>query len=350
MKRPLRAFLSSSFAEEDRDVVEAIKAILSELGIKCYQAKYVTKILEGMREKILEHQLFIAILTPRGGGQLPEAVSVEIGMALSSQRKILFLRDEALLVRDLYRDYPQEGFDREALLKGDAKELDKIRKAIIGRAGEYGYELGVPTSWDMIKDVAEFFYDPDNEFYGVAIYGDNGYDSLAMFAMQTIRSYGGDLGNFETFEVDGYLNSPGAIAGIEYYRELFQYVPPGFGDAFFVATNDAFVNGIVPMATNYFAFFPGLAVAETNPFADVTGYSVLCPKGEVEAPLGDIFLVGAGTGLLDYSDTRNWVELDEAVLPDPESNSLYNKYFEQYKQIYLKTRDNMRDMALILSE
>ena len=30
---------------------------------------------------------------------------------------------------------------------------------------EYGYEIGVPKSWDMLRDVAEFFHDPDNGFY-----------------------------------------------------------------------------------------------------------------------------------------------------------------------------------------
>jgi len=178
---------------------------------------------------------------------------------------------------------------------------------------EYGYALGVPQSWDQILDIAEFFHDPDNDFYGVAIYGDNGYDSLAMFAMQTIRAYGGDLGNFETFNVDGYLNSEGAVKGLEYYRDLFQYTPPGFGDAFFIATNDAFVNGIVPMTTNYFAFFPGLATAATNPYADVTGYFTSPPQTTVAGDLKQTTALGGqGASIVKYSKKQDlalkWLE------------------------------------------
>jgi xylulokinase len=84
-------------------------------------------------------------------------------------------------------------------------------------------------------------------------------------------------------------------------------------------------------------------------FADVTGYSVLCPKGEVEAPLGDIFLIGAGTGLLEYSETKKWVDFDRVVEPDPEVSDLYSKYFDQYKQIYRQLKENMKDMTIILS-
>lgn len=207
-----------------------------------------------------------------------------------------------------YGEYPK-GFERYwgVPVEGDAlgwayrKDLFEDPDNMAAFEAEYGYELGVPTSWDMLKDIAEFFHDPDNEFYGVAIYGDNGYDSLAMFAEQTIRAYGGDLGDFKTFEVDGYLNSLGAIAGIEYYRELFQFVPPGFGDAFFIATNDAFVSGIVPMTTNYFAFFPGLAIPETNPYADVTGYFTCPPQEGVDGVVRQsVALGGQAASVVSY--------------------------------------------------
>jgi len=178
---------------------------------------------------------------------------------------------------------------------------------------EYGYELGVPTSWDMLKDVAEFFHDPDNGFYGVAIYGDNGYDSLAMFAEQCIWSFGGELGDYSTYEVDGLLNSEGAIAGIEYYRDLFKFVPPGFGGAFYLETNDAFVSGIVPMSCNYLAFFPGLANEETNSYAADTGYFACPPqKGPDGVERQFSALGGQGASVVTYSKKQElafkWLE------------------------------------------
>ena len=178
---------------------------------------------------------------------------------------------------------------------------------------EYGYPLGVPKSWDMLKDIAEFFHDPANDFYGVAIYGDNGYDSLAMFAEQVIWSFGGELGNYSTYEVDGYLNTEGAIAGIEYYRDLFQFTPPGFGNAFYIKTNDAFVAGIVPMSTNYLAFFPGLANKATNPYADVTGYFASPPQvGPDGVERQFAALGGQGASVVSYSKKKDlafkWLE------------------------------------------
>ncbi len=202
-----------------------------------------------------------------------------------------------------YSEYPK-GYERYwgVPVEGDAlgwayrMDLFQDPDNMAAFEAEYGYALGVPESWDMLKDIAEFFQDPDNEFYGVAVYGDNGYDSLAMIAEQTIRVYGGDLGNFETFEVDGYLNSEGAVAGIEYYRELYRFVPPGFGDAFYVATNDAFISGIVPMSTNFFAFLPALANPETNPFAGDTGYFTCPPQEGVDGVVRQSAALGGQAG------------------------------------------------------
>ena len=239
-----------------------------------------------------------------------------------------FIKDKGILDSFLpaamyyYAEYPKgAGRYWGVPVEGDAlgwayrKDLFEDADNMAAFEAEYGYKLDVPTSWDMLKDIAEFFHDPDNDFYGVAIYGDNGYDSLAMFAMQTIRAYGGDLGDFETFEVDGYLNSDGAIAGVEYYAELYKFVPPGFGDAFFIATNDAFVSGIVSMTTNYFAFFPGLANPETNPYADVTGYFTCPPQEGVDGVVRQsVALGGQAASVVSYiSDEKKaaafkWLE------------------------------------------
>ncbi|WP_281999096.1 FGGY-family carbohydrate kinase, partial [Priestia flexa] len=41
-------------------------------------------------------------------------------------------------------------------------------------------------------------------------------------------------------------------------------------------------------------------------FADVTGYSIVCPIHDVEANMGDVMLAGIGTGLLSYEDVKQW--------------------------------------------
>lgn len=70
-------------------------------------------------------------------------------------------------------------------------------------------------------------------------------------------------------------------------------------------------------------------------FADVTGLSIICPKGDIEAPLGDALLAGIGTGVLkDYSVIKNWVEFGERVTPNRENHQIYSEYFAQYKKLY----------------
>jgi multiple sugar transport system substrate-binding protein len=171
---------------------------------------------------------------------------------------------------------------------------------------KYGYPLDVPRDWDAMRDIAEFFHKPADGFYGIAIYGDNGYDSLVMFAEQAIWTYGGDLGNYSTYKVDGVLNSQASVDGIEMYKKLFSFTPPGFGDAFFVKANDAFTAGIVPMSCNYFAFMPALANNATNPYADGTGYFPCPPqKGRDGKVRQYSALGGQGASVVTYSKKRD---------------------------------------------
>ncbi len=212
-----------------------------------------------------------------------------------------------------FAEYPKGGKKYYAVpCEGDAlawayrKDLFEDPMNMEAFKREYGYDLGVPKSWDMLKDIAEFFHDPDNGFYGIAIYGDNGYDSLAMFAEQVIWSFGGELGDYSTYQVEGLLNSKGSSQGIEYYHELFKFTPPGFGDAFFVKSNDAFTAGIVPMACNYLAFFPALANEATNPYADDTGYFACPPQKGYDGKTRQFAALGGqGASVVTYSKKQD---------------------------------------------
>jgi multiple sugar transport system substrate-binding protein len=152
---------------------------------------------------------------------------------------------------------------------------DPANKAAFNK--KYGYALGVPTSWDMLIDVAEYFYEDVDGMYGIALYGDNGYDSLNMFGETAIWCYGGDLGDYTTMQVKGIVNSQESINGIKAYRTLFEMSPPGLGTAFFEEVNNAYISGIVPMIFNYNATLPVMENRETNPYYEDTGY-FLTPK------------------------------------------------------------------------
>ena len=138
---------------------------------------------------------------------------------------------------------------------------------------KYGYPLAVPETWQQLLDIAEFFHRPDQNRYGIAIYTDNSYDGLVMGVENALFSYGAELGNYETYEVEGILNSDKAVAALEAYRQLYQYTPPGWSKTFFVENNQAITEGLAAMSMNYFAFFPALVNPATNPNAANTGRS-----------------------------------------------------------------------------
>ena len=116
-----------------------------------------------------------------------------------------------------------------------------------------------------------------------------------------IFSYGAELGNFETYEVDGFVNSPEAVAALENYKTLYSYTPPGWAKTFFVENNQAITENLVAMSMNYFAFFPALLNVATNPNAANTGFfsNPAGPTGAKHAALG-----GQGISVVSYSDNQ----------------------------------------------
>jgi len=166
---------------------------------------------------------------------------------------------------------------------------------------KYGYDLAPPETWAQLTDIAEFFHRPDEDRYGIAIYTDNSYDALVMGVENAIFSYGAELGNFETYEVDGYVNSPEAVAALENYKKLYSFTPPGWAKTFFVENNQAITENLVAMSMNYFAFFPALLNEATNPNAANTGFfsNPAGPTGAKHAALG-----GQGISVVSYSQNQ----------------------------------------------
>jgi xylulokinase len=68
--------------------------------------------------------------------------------------------------------------------------------------------------------------------------------------------------------------------------------------------------------------------------ADVTGHSILCPREDVEANLGDVILAGVGTGCFTYDDVQSWQVFDAPVKPAGGAQKKYDHLFKVYKSIY----------------
>jgi multiple sugar transport system substrate-binding protein len=225
----------------------------------------------------------------------------------------------------------------------DPKEMEAFK-------AKYGYDLAAPKTWAEMRDIAEFFHRPDEKRYGIAIYTDNSYDALVMGFENALFSFGGDLGDYSTYKVDGIINSPEAIAALEAYAELYKFTPPNWGKSFFLEDNQAITEGLAAMSMNYFALFPALANEATNPNAKATGYfaNPAGPTGEQFAALG-----GQGMSVINYSQNKEealkflewfikpevqkrWAELggyttNAAVLESPEFRNAtpYNEAFYQ---------------------
>ena len=166
---------------------------------------------------------------------------------------------------------------------------------------KYGYDLAVPQDWKQLTDIAEFFHRPDQNRYGVAIYTDNSYDAMAMGFENALFSYGGELGNMETYEVEGYINGPKAVAALDAYKKLYSFTPPGWAKTFFVENNQAITENLAAMSMNYFAFFPALINEASNPNAANTGFfaNPAGPDGDQFAALG-----GQGISIVSYSQNK----------------------------------------------
>ncbi len=166
---------------------------------------------------------------------------------------------------------------------------------------KYGYDLDVPKDYKQMRDIAEFFYRPDQKKYGIALYSDNSYDAVAMGVEQTIFTYGGSLGDYTSYKVKGLVNSKELIAGLKAYHDLFRFTPPGWNKTFNVEDNQAITENLAAMSMNFFAFFPSLVNPATNPNAANTGF-FSNPKGP-----GGAFaaLGGQGISIISYSQHKD---------------------------------------------
>jgi multiple sugar transport system substrate-binding protein len=204
-----------------------------------------------------------------------------------------------------YWAYPTEG---DANGWAYRKDLFEDPDEMAAFEETYGYPLAPPETMDQLMDIAKFFTRPDEGLYGAAIYTGVGYDALVMGFQNMLFSFGAGWSD-ENFNPEGVINSPEAVAALEFYRELYECCqPPGMSEAFFAEVNDAMISGQAAMGMNYFAFFPALSNPEVNPYADVTGYFInpAGPGGEQFAALG-----GQGISVISHIDEeRQQASLD----------------------------------------
>jgi multiple sugar transport system substrate-binding protein len=124
---------------------------------------------------------------------------------------------------------------------------------------KYKKELAVPETWEDLKTIAEFFTRPDKKQYGDVLVTGRGYDDIVMGFEQLLYAFGGSWGDAKTMKVTGALDGPGAVKGLDFFKGLLKYSPPGGSKLGYGEALEPFVNGSSAMLMNYFAFFPDLA-------------------------------------------------------------------------------------------
>ncbi len=170
---------------------------------------------------------------------------------------------------------------------------------------KYGRDLAVPATLAELKDIAEFFQGREIDgrtVYGAAIYTERGSEGITMGVTNVLYNYGFQYGNPENpYELEGFVNSPGAVAGLEFYKALYDCcTPPGSSDWYMSETIDAFRSGQVALQMNFAFIWPGVD-KDPNVGGDRSGYfpNPAGPAGHF-AQLG-----GQGISVVSYSQNRD---------------------------------------------
>ncbi|HEV7322770.1 MAG TPA: ABC transporter substrate-binding protein [Ensifer sp.] len=170
---------------------------------------------------------------------------------------------------------------------------------------KYGRDLAVPKTFAELKDIAEFFQGRNIDgktVYGAAIYTERGSEGITMGVMDVLYSFGFEYGNpKKAYELDGFVNSPDAVKGLEYYKALYDCcTPPGHSDAYMSEDIDAYKSGQVALQMNFAFTWPGIHV-DANVGGDKSGYfpNPAGPTGIQFAQLG-----GQGISVVAASDKQ----------------------------------------------
>jgi len=191
-------------------------------------------------------------------------------------------------------------------------ELQKEFKA------KYGWDLGPPKTYDQLKQIAEFFQGREidgKKVYGASIYTERGSEGITMGVTNVLYDWGFEYQNpKKPYDMQGFVNSPDAIKGLEFYKELYKCcTPPGASNVYMGESADAFKSGQVALHMNFAFTWPGL-YKDPNVGGDKIGFFAN-PAG----PDGHFAQLG-GQGISVLANTDN---MDGALA--------YIKWFAQAK-------------------
>ncbi|MEM8591094.1 MAG: ABC transporter substrate-binding protein [Pseudomonadota bacterium] len=142
--------------------------------------------------------------------------------------------------------------------------------------GIYGRDLDVPADLDELKDIAQFFQGREIDgttVYGAAIYTERGSEGITMGVTNALYNYGFEYNNpNQPYDLAGFVNSESAVAGLEFYKELYDSAtPPGSSNWYMGENIDAYKSGQVALQMNFAFIWPGVE-ADPNVGGGRSGY------------------------------------------------------------------------------
>jgi len=167
---------------------------------------------------------------------------------------------------------------------------------------KYGRDLAEPKTQKELLEIAQFFQGREIDgktVYGASIFTERGSEGITMGATGALYAWGFKYENTPgKYDMEGAVNSPAAVEGLEFYKELYKTgTPPGYDNAYMEQSLDAFKSGQVAMAMNWFAFFPGL-YADPNVGGDKIDFFVNPAQNVAASTLG-------GQGISVVANTDN---------------------------------------------
>ena len=168
---------------------------------------------------------------------------------------------------------------------------------------KYGRALEPPKTWNDLKDIAQFFQArtiDGKKVYGAYIFTERGSEGITMGVTNAMYDWGFEYSNpKKPYEMAGFVNSPGAVKGLEFYKALYKCcTAPGMTNAYMQEGLDAFKSGQVAMQMNWYAFFPGL-YKDPNVGGNKIGFFANPGEKQRWSQLG-----GQGISVVSYSEHR----------------------------------------------
>src|SRR2546426_680573 len=169
---------------------------------------------------------------------------------------------------------------------------------------KHGRELAPPKTLNELKEVAQFFQGrviDGKTVYGVYIYTERGSEGITMGVTNVLYDWGFEYQDpKKPYAMEGFVNSPGAVAGLEFYKSLYKCcTAPGMTNAYMQEGLAAFKSGQVALQMNFFAFFPGL-YKDPNVGGEKIGFFVNPAATAHATQLG-----GQGISVVSYSKNQS---------------------------------------------